>query len=269
MNTKKMLLSVIAFCTAIMVSAESNDTCTQMPRTQEMFQKDLKRFVEESQKDMLAQDIIPVDSTHLLTKEQKNTLKYAKNIAKAKKNEIKLPIEVNSLLSDTINKDCYLSEMKLEQAYFIQSSDYNAELVVPMQYVNENGIINSDLVLILDEEGNYYRIVETCLEIANDSIKKSLLFESNLLGLLFEATILENDKLIACYEIKENAVDIVEFPESKATEFLAKITKHSPRVILKSVERSEEFLNRRVWRHPNTMPSGYVDPGYIDRNWHK
>jgi len=31
MNTKKMILSVIAFCTAIMVSAEGNDTCTQMP----------------------------------------------------------------------------------------------------------------------------------------------------------------------------------------------------------------------------------------------
>ena len=130
MNTKKMLLSVIMFCTALMVSAEGNDTCTQMPRTQEMFQKDLERFVEETRNYMLAQKIIPVDSTQLLNKEQKQTIKFVKKQLNKKKNGIELPLEVNYLLGDTITKTNYKVKPKWEEAYFIKAD--SVVMLVPL-----------------------------------------------------------------------------------------------------------------------------------------
>ena len=130
MNTKKMILSVILFCTVIMVSANGNDTCTQMPRTQEMFQKDLERFVEETQKDMLAQKIIPVDSTHLLNDEHKHLLKQTKNIVKKNQNKIFLPIVVNQVLGDTIAKTNYIVIPMWEEGCFIELD--SMALIVPL-----------------------------------------------------------------------------------------------------------------------------------------
>ena len=268
-----ILASIFIACSSLVMSAQSVDSVDQSSKTSEQFQKELKEFVDKTQEYMLEQErlknvIIPVDSTHQLSKDQKKLLKYAKNLGKARKNKIKLPIEVNRLLGDTISYECYQSEMIVENGLFLTNPDFVAELIVPMQFVNDKGTLRSDLCLVLDKEGNYYRFVQTYFGLANDSIEKRLLFESNIIGLLFGSKLLENNTIIAEYKIKENAIDIIEFPKSKGIDYLRRIsTRRTPKIILKSTERSEDVLNRGVWRHPITLPSGYIEPEYVDKNW--
>ena len=128
MNTKKMILSVIAFCAAIMVSAEGNDTCTQMPRTQEMFQKDLKRFAEESRNYMLAgeegdneaKNLFEGDSLAVLNEEQNKLLDSAIGLLIENDSIVLLPQEISQMIGDTA-KVCYLSYPDWQSAYFQKS----------------------------------------------------------------------------------------------------------------------------------------------------
>ena len=100
MRAKNLLLSIIAVFSAFIVSAENADTCIQVQRTQEQFQKEFKEFIENTRAYMIAKmnqssNIIPVDSTHLLNKEQKQTIKYTQKKVCNKNSELELPIEIN------------------------------------------------------------------------------------------------------------------------------------------------------------------------------
>lgn len=53
---------------------------------------------------IVSQNIIPADSTHLLNNEQIKTLKYVKHKATKWKYEISLPLEVNRLLGYDVSE---------------------------------------------------------------------------------------------------------------------------------------------------------------------
>ena len=196
MNTKKMILSVIMFCTVIMVSANGNNTCTQMPRTQEMFQKDLERFVEETQKDMLAQKIIPVDSTHLLNEAQKKSLQEAKVLAKKRHYKIKLPIELNNIIGDSSNNKRYESLINLEDAYFIKVGDSIANLVIPMQAKVDTLTINSSLNITMNLDKDKYSVVRTFFTLQGEGNTKYMCMQSSVNGFLSSTLFLEGDSII-------------------------------------------------------------------------
>ena len=119
MRAKNLLLSIIAVFSAFIASAESADTCIQVQRTQEQFQKKFKEFIENTRAYMISKHIIPADSTHLLNDVQKKALQNAKIMAKRKHSKIKLPIELNEIIGESSNNKRYESRINLEDAYFI------------------------------------------------------------------------------------------------------------------------------------------------------
>ena len=78
-----------------------------------------------------AQKIIPVDSTHLLSIEQKQTIEFIKKHIDKNNSELELPLEVNYLLGDTKAKDHYKMKPIWKESYFLSSD--SVELIVPLQ----------------------------------------------------------------------------------------------------------------------------------------
>ena len=182
MNTKKMILSVIAFCTAIMVSAESNDTCTQMPRTQEMFQKDLKRFAEESRNYMLAGEkkqitnLFEGDSLAVLNEKQVAAVVYAEMVLKVKP---QLSIENfryedGSLIS---NNGVVTITPLLEKAYFITYDNGNSDLHIPAVALNTVNLFASKMV-VYNRSGDVFYEIEVMIpkgDISNRALDYALI----------------------------------------------------------------------------------------------
>ena len=189
MNTKKMILSVIAFCAAIMVSAEGNDTCTQMPRTQEMFQKDLKRFAEESRNYMLAgeegdneaKNLFEGDSLAVLNEEQNKLLDSAIGLLIENDSIVLLPQEISQMIGDTA-KVCYLSYPDWQSAYFQKSKKNKNYLYVPTYAETPFGIIGSEIFIEIEEKDSINCFVETILPIDNDKGMNTMYIASNIQG---------------------------------------------------------------------------------------
>ncbi len=126
MNTRQFF-SIMAMCVAFMASAQ--DAINN--RTQEQFQQELTQFGEETRA-MMMQEYISADSTDMLSEKQKKTLKYTKEFIFEDNSKLELPLEVNYLLGDTINKKHYKLTPIWEESYFVKSD--SVVLIVPLQY---------------------------------------------------------------------------------------------------------------------------------------
>ena len=107
-----------------------------------------------------AQKIIPVDSTHLLSIEQKQTIEFIKKHIDKNNSELELPLEVNYLLGDTKAKDHYKMKPIWKESYFLSSD--SVELIVPLQ----NGsidILQCQLRVDKVDNNSYYQKIETVL----------------------------------------------------------------------------------------------------------
>ena len=78
-----------------------------------------------------AQEIIPVDSIHLLSKEQKKAIKYTKKNICSDDSSIELPLEVNMIFGDTISKKHYYVTPSWKDSYFLPSD--SVVLIVPLR----------------------------------------------------------------------------------------------------------------------------------------
>ena len=130
MNAKFLLQSIILACCTFTASAENADSCVQTQRTQEQFQKEFNEFIENTRAYILAKEFIPVDSTHLMSKEQKKTLKAVKALIKENNNKLQLPLEVNYLMGDTANKAYSTVRPIFEDGYFVNKE--SLELIIPL-----------------------------------------------------------------------------------------------------------------------------------------
>lgn len=151
-----------------------------------------------------AQDIIPIDSVHLLNTEQNKLLKYTRNLVKKRHNKIKLPIEINSMLGDSLNEKRYESILHFNKAYFIKMSNCKASLVIPMQAKVDTITINSELNIITAEDDDIYRIVYTAFTLPSDSVPQYMYLKSSVNGFLYSSVFMENDQVVA--EVKGNDV---------------------------------------------------------------
>ena len=142
-----------------------------------------------------AQEIIPVDSTHLLSKEQKRTQQYVEKLLKSQNNTISLPIEFNSLIGDSLTTTPYELGINWDKAYFIEEEKKCANLLIPLEVEKED--IQSLLNVFRDENGNFYRTIITYKQTQNDTIKEEIIMKSNLDGLFLNAVVLHNEKLVS------------------------------------------------------------------------
>ncbi|MBE6310296.1 MAG: hypothetical protein E7080_04505 [Bacteroidales bacterium] len=107
-----------------------------MPRTQEMFQKDLKRFAEESRNYMLAGEknqitnLFEGDSLAVLNEEQIKILDYAENLVSKNNSIIVLPQELNLLIGDTTSVN-YFAFPNWDKSFFVKY-DNEHKIVIPM-----------------------------------------------------------------------------------------------------------------------------------------
>ena len=205
MRAKNLLLSIIAVCSAFIASAENADTCIQVQRTQEQFQKEFKEFIENTRAYMIAKmnqsrNIIPVDSTHLLNKEQKQTIKYTKKYICKKNSTLELPIEINQLLEDTITKTNYKVKPKWEEAYFIKAD--SAVMIVPL-YNESLNLLQCQLRVENLTRNVFSQKIETLIGKSNevtDEFTGSMVY-SNYLGNLIKIYSFKNGE---CVEIIQN-----------------------------------------------------------------
>ena len=107
-----------------------------------------------------AQEIIPVDSTHLLSKEQVTVLKYTEKYIISDKSNFELPLEVNYLLGDTIADVNYKIKPMLEKSYFLKTD--SVVLIVPLQNDSIN-ILQCQLKVYKNEDNIYQEQIETVL----------------------------------------------------------------------------------------------------------
>ena len=258
MRAKNLLLSIIAVCSAFIASAENADTCIQVQRTQEQFQKEFKEFIDNTRAYIISKHIIPVDSTHLLSREQKFTLKYAKNPDNifGDDNAVYLPLEVNHIIGDTINTKL-VSVAQWKDAYFIKNKDYRAMLIIPLEAESKVGKIQSELEVIYDHNGYVHRIVLSNFAVGEDSIQEKILVKSNIRGLFAGATIYNsNDKVIA--EVKGKYKNIV-------TDYLGNYpdlrNKDKNKIVYPKIEIKKIYPSNTVykndWRHEDSRSYFY------------
>ncbi len=205
MNTRQFF-SIMAMCVAFMASAQDATN----NRTQEQFQQELAQFGEETRA-MMMQEFIPADSTDMLSEKQIQVLQYTKNLAKKIKNTIELPIEVNNLITD--NKECIKSILQFNNAYFVKRDNYEAMLCVPAVAQVDSSIVESELVIALDKEGNYHQIVNSTFVIPSDSCSEYLCLKSNISGSLLSTVVFNDDKIIAEIDAKGYPWGVIDSPK--------------------------------------------------------
>ncbi len=159
----------------------------------------------------MAQDVIPVDSTHLLNKEQKQVLQYSKNLAKKIKNVIELPEEVNHIFTD--NKVYIKSTLQLNNAFFVKRDHYDAMLCIPAMAQIDSSSIESELIVALDKDGNYHRIVYSTFVMPNDSCNEYLCMKSNISGTLLSTVVFNDNKIIAEIDAKGYPWGVIDSPK--------------------------------------------------------
>lgn len=142
-----------------------------------------------------ARNVVSVDSTHLLNKEQKKTIKYARDMMKSQKNTILLPIEYNNLIGDSVSKAQIELETNWGEAFFVEKEDKCANLLVPLK--SGNAEIQPVLNVFRDEKGKYYRMVITYRQTQSDTIKEEIIMKSNIEGVFINALVFQNEQLVA------------------------------------------------------------------------
>ena len=264
MRAKNLLLSIVAVCSAFIASAENADTCIQVQRTQEQFQKEFKEFIDNTRAYIISKYIIPIDSTHLLSREQKFTLKYAKNPDNifGDDNAVYLSLEVNHIIGDTTDTKL-LSVANWDGAYFINNKDYRAMLIIPLEAESKVGKIQSEMEVIYDQDGYVHRIVLSNFAVGEDSIQEKILVKSNISGLFVGATIYNSkDEVVAEVEGRYN--DIV-------TDYLGNHpeirNKNKNKIVFPQygtrLTSPSNFLNSNDWRNNSNFGS-YIKRGTID-----
>lgn len=151
---------------------------------------------------VIAQDIIPVDSIHQLSRAQKFILKYAKKPINVfgDDNSVELPVEIKQLIGDTTNNKL-LSSPQWDKAYFIKDNNFAACLIIPLEAKSDAGILNSELQILYDEDESIInRVVLSYFVVKEDSIKERMLVKSNIYGRMLNIIIYNSDNIIA--EIK-------------------------------------------------------------------
>ena len=150
-----------------------------------------------------AQNVIPVDSTHLLNSEQENTLKYAKELAREVKSKIELPKEVNNLINHTDDNKYHKSFMQWDKAYFTNLSDSKSVLCVPTLAQIDSVTVESELYIIHDIDDVYYRIVHTTFVVPTDTLPEYICLKSDINGGLVSTIVYDDNNVIA--EIDTNS----------------------------------------------------------------
>lgn len=151
---------------------------------------------------MMAQDVIPIDSVNLHSKEQKETLKYAKLFGKRRKNKILLPVEVNHLLNDSLNNKRATAVMQIDKSYFVNGDAYKAALVIPT-LAKVNGLdVFSEINIVCDHDGNYITIVYTTFDIPQDEAGEKICLKSNVNGILVSSVIYNDKGIVAEVDAK-------------------------------------------------------------------
>lgn len=163
---------------------------------------------------IVSQNIIPADSTHLLNNEQIKTLKSVKHKATKWKYEISLPLEVNRLLGYDVSEKQKKTKAKMlmNEAYFIDRKDCKTAICVPLVAKIDSITIESDINFILDKENNYYQTVYTTFNIPNDSVADLICLKSNWAGYLVSSIIIKNNKIVAEVDAKGEPWGIVYTP---------------------------------------------------------
>jgi hypothetical protein len=160
-----------------------------------------------------AQDIIPIDSTHLLSRSQKFALKYAKNPKNifGDDNSVYLPLEINNIIGDTTDTKL-VSVAKWEDAYFVNNKEYRAMLIIPLEAEVKTEKIYSEMNVIYDHEGNVHRLVLSNFAVGKDTIQEKVLVKSNNSGMFVGATIYNSkDEVIAEVEGKYKNYSITDY----------------------------------------------------------
>ena len=193
-----------------------------------------------------AQEIIPVDTDNPLTNVQKKALQEAKVLTKKRHNKIKLPIEINSIVGDSLNKKRYESNMNMNEAYFVNRDEDIAHLVIPMQ-AKANGItINSNLNIVMDTEENSCMVVRTMFAIKEECEGNYLCLQSSVNGFLSTIECIESNTKVA--EVKGKDYD-------KAGLYTTKIVNENSQmelfttVVNNSKHKNENILNNNDWRN--------------------
>lgn len=149
-----------------------------------------------------AQKTIPVDSTHLLSKEQKKAIKYTKKNICSDDSSMELPLEVNMIFGDTISKKHYYVTPCWEESYFLPSD--SVVLIVPLR----NDSLNLLQCQLRVENPNpqknrYFNQVETLIgeyDEVKDEFNGYIVYSSNE-GNFIEIDIFRNG---TCVEIVKN-----------------------------------------------------------------
>lgn len=144
---------------------------------------------------IMAQGITPIESESLRS-EQKNTLQYAKKILKAQYNKVMLPLEINTLLGDTITREPYVASPMWNDACFVSDTVFEASLIVPLKANTKNGELISELKIFRADKYTFCRVVSTQISyMPNDTTTLSIDINSNLDGIMLMTSVYENDVL--------------------------------------------------------------------------
>ena len=253
MISRLILLSIFTVSTAFMMLAENADSCVQSQRTQEQFQQEFNEFIKNTRAYMLAKEIIPIDSVHLLNQSQKFTLKYAKNPDNifGDDNTVYLPLEVNQIIGDTINTKL-VSVAQWKDAYFIKNEDYRAMLIIPLEAESKIGKIQSEIQMNYDFNGHMHAVVLTAFFVNSDSLSENILIRSNYLGKFLSAVVYNNDKIIAEIDTKYKNAHVIDYlgnypKENRKENSYNKISQ----VSFKNVKTGRQYINERNQQERN------------------
>ena len=134
-------------------------------------------------------------STHdKLTGPQKGTLAYAKYILKKYDNKIVLPLEINTFMGDTVTKEQYKAIPLWEDAYFEDTKDFKAILIIPLTAKTTKGDVNAVLNIMRDDNAQYLRIVNMALNYQEEKDTTNIYISSNLDGVFLHASVYVNGK---------------------------------------------------------------------------
>ena len=150
----------------------------------------------------IAQDIVSIDSIHLLSMEQKQTIQFVKKQLNKDKNGLELPLEVNYLLGDTITKTNYKVKPKWEDAYFIKAD--SVVMIVPL-YNESLNLLQCQLIVENTAQNVFFQQIETLIGTSNEENDKftgSMVYSNNL-GNLIKIYSFENGE---CIEIVRNNI---------------------------------------------------------------
>lgn len=146
--------------------------------------------------------IISPDSVHMLNKYQKKLLQYTKRLAKQNKNTFELPVEVNHLLNDDLSKTYPKTILQLKDAYFLDRKDYKATIIVPSIAQIDTCMVESYLSIILDDEGNYHRVMYSIFAVPSEAETEYICLKSNIFGTLLSTVVFDDNKTIAEIDAK-------------------------------------------------------------------